>query len=242
MGNFISQQFNFGGGPKIKFGIFSFLFYLLMPFGTLFLRLFKLNGSLDKIWLLLLSFPPFSLLTIIAARLGWIKAGRGGKPFDRNLWIPVVVRLISFFILGGFTGIFQIIMKILLISLAIVVANLLRTIKFRKCTKENTNTPKLLSGIIFKSILQYGFACAFVFLSKYIPLFGAIVKMLSFIPGFKVILWCLGFATMYAITNIIEGNLKTDDDICKGGYKGHPIVTIVAFVALLFAEIKDKLF
>ena len=40
-------------GNSVDMGFFEMLIYILIPFATIFMRIFRLNGSLDKLWLFL---------------------------------------------------------------------------------------------------------------------------------------------------------------------------------------------
>lgn len=76
------------------------LFYALLtmiPFGQLWARVFWLDGSLDKAWLLFpLPFfaPPFSIIPALAIYFGFIKKGEGGPTYDKFMLIPIIFKFI----------------------------------------------------------------------------------------------------------------------------------------------------
>ena len=76
------------------------LFYALLtmiPFGQLWARVFWLDGSLDKAWLLFpLPFfaPPFSIIPALAIYFGYIKKGKGGPTYDKFILIPIIFKFI----------------------------------------------------------------------------------------------------------------------------------------------------
>lgn len=76
------------------------LFYALMtmiPFGQLWARVFWLDGSLDKAWLLFpLPFfaPPFSIIPALAIYFGYINKGKGGPTYDKFMLIPIIFKFI----------------------------------------------------------------------------------------------------------------------------------------------------
>lgn len=76
------------------------LFYALLtmiPFGQLWARVFWLDGSLDKAWLLFpLPFfaPPFSIIPALAIYFGYINKGQGGPTYDKFMLIPIIFKFI----------------------------------------------------------------------------------------------------------------------------------------------------
>lgn len=91
----------FGWIPAIILGMFP------MPvIGQLIARILYFNGSLDKSWLFLFSFPMMNLGVLAAIKLGWLslKDGEGPVVYDTMMFIPMiskfVVPLIISFIYG----------------------------------------------------------------------------------------------------------------------------------------------
>ena len=68
--------------------------FAIVPLGQLFVRINYLNGSVDKSWTLfpLFLIPPFSFIPLIMMKLGWIKNGSGGKPYDSLIFIPIILK------------------------------------------------------------------------------------------------------------------------------------------------------
>lgn len=117
----------------------------LIPFGQLFARIFYLDGSLDKWWLLIPIFysPPFSLAPMIMILLGLVKKGKGGKPYDSYIYIPMILvtlkQLISFTSIGDNKA-FKIISGLLIVgSLVIILLNKQKNIIDKNKEKRNVN-------------------------------------------------------------------------------------------------------
>ena len=69
----------------------------MIPFGQLWARVFWLDGSLDKAWLLFpLPFfaPPFSIIPALAIYFGYINKGQGGPTYDKFMLIPIIFKFI----------------------------------------------------------------------------------------------------------------------------------------------------
>jgi len=52
-----------GSGDDVNVAISDVVLYSVLPFGQLFMRIYKYNGSLDKIYLMLLIHIKYSQLT-----------------------------------------------------------------------------------------------------------------------------------------------------------------------------------
>jgi hypothetical protein len=84
------------GNPNDRISLFYALMTML-PFGQLWARIFWLDGSLDKLWLLLpIPFfaPPFSIIPALAMYFGFIKKGQGGPTYDKFMLIPIIFKFI----------------------------------------------------------------------------------------------------------------------------------------------------
>lgn len=78
--------------------ITTFILTFLGSFvGQLIVRITKLNGSLDKWWLLIppLSIPPLSLIPAYLIHKNKIKPGQGGDPYDMYMFIPAIMSIIT---------------------------------------------------------------------------------------------------------------------------------------------------
>jgi hypothetical protein len=72
----------------------ALLFTIVIPFiGQIIGRIIYLNGSLDKPWLLLFGIPPLTLIPALFMIFGLIKKGKGGKPWDYYILIPIIIMI-----------------------------------------------------------------------------------------------------------------------------------------------------
>ena len=229
-------------GQSVDMGLLEMLFYILIPFATIFMRIFKLNGSLDKPWLFFFAVPPLSILHVLAAKWGWIEPGKGGSPIDKFMWIPIITRVLLLFILTNFPyG--QLLFKLLITTSALLFANMLRLVNRRNCTPENSSTYGLLLKSLFDSFLQYGCGLILPIVIKYVPIIGSVVSILAklpFIGGFvQLLLWICGYAFMYMLINLYDGNISDDDaEFCAGGIGLiKKIFGIVSIIMSVFIEL-----
>jgi hypothetical protein len=84
------------GNPNDRISLFYALMTML-PFGQLWARIFWLDGSLDKLWLLFpvpFFAPPFSIIPALAMYFGFIKKGQGGPTYDKFMLIPIIFKFI----------------------------------------------------------------------------------------------------------------------------------------------------
>lgn len=68
----------------------------LVPMGQLYARVEIMNGSLDQPWTMfpLFMVPPFQFVPIIMMNIGIIKKGKGGKPYDWYMIIPILSKIL----------------------------------------------------------------------------------------------------------------------------------------------------
>ena len=169
--------FTSGSGDDVNMEIDDIFLYTLLPFGQLFMRIFKYNGSLDKIYLLLLLIPSFwfivNLLNInhpsyykqllisylitcvsnaIPAIIGYYKKinkvdDDQGQVLDISIFIPIILRFLL-----GFGMIYinynPVIMHIILFSIVMITVYI--NLKLRhQCNIYNSNE----TGNRFKKVL-----------------------------------------------------------------------------------------
>jgi hypothetical protein len=67
-------------------------------FGQLYVRIFSLNGSLDKMWLMFFVGPPVSLVPALMMYFGSVSPGKGSKPYDNYMWLPTILAFVCPFI------------------------------------------------------------------------------------------------------------------------------------------------
>ena len=234
-------------GNSVDMGFFEMLIYILIPFATIFMRIFRLNGSLDKLWLFLFFAPPFSIIHVLAAKWGWIAPGKGGSPIDIYMWIPIVTRVILLFILTNFPG-SSLLFKLLITTSSLLFANMLSLVNKRKCTSENSSTFGLLQKSLYDAFLQYGCALLSPIIIKYLPIIGPVIKLLAKLPligGFiELLLWICGYAFMYILINLYDGNFTYNDaEFCAGGIGWFKhILSIISIIVSIMIELGKLVF
>jgi hypothetical protein len=196
----------------MQLSILKIILYILIPFAPLYARIVDFNGSLDHAWTMfpLFNIAPFSIVPILMMAFGKIKKGKGGKPYDHLMWIPIVLRFIISLI-GGLSD--NIILKmfcLILSILSIMVPNLMRR---NNICKDRDNLYNVMeSKKIYKSfvdsLFEAGFGEIFTVLIIFVPFIGIgfrIIGMIPFIDKFiNDIIWCFGFSCGYLIVNMFN--------------------------------------
>lgn len=72
----------------------SLLSFFLGSIGQLIGRIFYMNGSLDKIWLMLFALPPITIIPSIWFFMDWVEKGAGGSVFNMFTYIIPVISIV----------------------------------------------------------------------------------------------------------------------------------------------------
>lgn len=224
------------------------LFYALMtmlPFGQLWARIFWLDGSLDKLWLLLpIPFfaPPFSIIPALAMYFGYIKKGPGGRPYDVYMWIPIIFKFLLASLVPMFLQLFyeeddepteSIIFLCSFISQIVIgmIPNLIRTYKI--CNKLTFNS---FGKAFIDSTIAIGFGELIPFIIGWLPFIGIIISIITMIPtiGEQIenILWSISFFFSYVFINMMNGN--NINKYCNTGFFGKDYMDTYSFFFMLF--------
>ena len=205
----------------------------LIPMGQLYARVKKLDGSLDKGWSLfpLFMIPPFQLVPMTMINMGLLKKGKGGKPYDWYMIIPLIVKLligfISIFTRSGFSKIIEFFM----IYIAILIPFIIRSLD--DC-----------HGFDFEALLNSGALSAYVlaisnvftWVIGFIPIIGTAAIFVKLIPIVGLFLvWSFGYTPSYVVANMYDG--KDPSKKCtKFNYKIlYTVIAIaIAFVSSVF--------
>lgn len=188
-----------------KFGWIATIFgSLLGPIGHLVLRVLYLNGSLDKPWLFLPgSIPPFSIGANILMKWGFVQNGPGAPVYDYWMLIPIIAKFICSFIssMGGDN---------IGLTIALLIVQLIATM-VPNYIRMSANCQGKVDWEGFKKIFvdsygTFGLAQMLPMILPRLPMIGMMIGFLNHIPGFRDMLWSLGFATAYILTNMINQN------------------------------------
>lgn len=198
----------------------------LIPLGQLYARIFYYDGSLDHSWLMfpLFMIPPFQFLPITMMNLGMIKKGKGGKPYDWFMIIPILVKLgLGFMIFKGQEIDQKVIFAILYCS--ILIPFLIKTYGY--CDGVN-GWAALNSGALTAYISVA--LNVFTLILPFIPIIGLGVTTLEtalpVIGG--AIIWSLGYIPGYIVSNMYTSDDR--DKFCtKFNYNIFSVVIALAF-------------
>lgn len=235
----------------------------LIPFGQFFARIFYLDGSLDKWWLLIPIFyvPPFCLVPLIMILLGSVKKGKGGKPYDSYIYLPIGLIIVKQFI--GFTPIgdntwFKIISSVLIFGSIIAILLWKRNAiiskqqkseegieeinkKFSNC--DASYNPKILVNTTVNSINIYMVTIITMVILKtfvFIGLFRGRIRSKIVINIFNLLLLPLALWCVYVFNNMLaQDNLK---EMCTPNWFYTSTINIVILVIGILYGIVSLIF
>ena len=175
-------------------------------FGQIIARISYLNGSLDKPWLLLFGIPPLTLIPALMMMFGLIKKGKGGKPWDYYILIPIILNIIMGFVLKKY-GIKGQIIKYVVLLLSFFFIYWLRSKKL--CKNKSARFTKILTD----SLITYILMEVMKIVLEYVPLIGIMIKVIDkTIPYGYLILDAFSIFCVYIITNMIN---SSSSNFCK---------------------------
>ena len=201
---------------------------IVIPFiGQIIGRFIYLDGSLDKPWLLLFGIPPLTLVPALFMMFGLIKKGKGGKPWDYYVLIPIIINIITGFVLKNYGIKGQVIRYILLLLSFIFIYWL----KSKKTCKKSARYSKIITD----SLITYCLMEVMKIVLEYVPLIGIVIKVIQkTIPFGYLILDAFSIFCVYVITNMI--NSVDSKKFCKKEVK----TKYIGFLVLLSIIITYK--
>lgn len=205
---------------KGKLSNWELILGTLIPFSQLYFRLFYLDGSLDKPWLLIPFFLvlPLSFIPTMYVHWGWIDKGEGGSPFDNWMYIPMLFHVLITLFLNKMESKFDIVLRLSLIMISIMIPYFVR--EYNVCKKMGLNQ---IANIFGNAALIMGLAQTIPPLlstASYFPMVGTFFSIVLLIRNIPVIgeslLWSIGYLLSYVVLNILNG---LDKDIyCTRNY------------------------
>lgn len=252
MDNLFKPQFSLFTNTDNGDSRISFMYALLsvLPFGSLFARIFLLDGSLDKIWLLfpMFLFPPFSIISAVLMKFGYIKKGKGGTPYDMFMLIPIISKfLLDYAIIDFFELFYEDVSSLdtFLSSFIIqlVIGMIPYIIRAKKLCKQVTFTSFCKAFI--DSTIANSVGELFPFMVSITPFIGGVFRIIEWIPYLNTqvdnVLWSCGYFIGYVVVNMFNA----DDmyNYCNPKYYGKNKLDIVGFFIMLsvtmILKIKD---
>lgn len=175
-----------------------------IPMGQLWARIFKFNGSLDHKWSMLPFFmvPPFQFIPIIMMKLGMFKKGKGGKPYDWYMLIPILARIFITIFAENYDFPMWVIIDVVLNFVTLLIPYLIRT--YNLCNK--VETENILNTLTQAATTQAA-VNLFTFLIGFVPFIGLVFTMVEMIPYVGPLLpWTIGYSTFYIVMNMLTGD------------------------------------
>jgi len=230
-----------------KISLIKAILITIIPLGQLWARIFWLDGSLDKSWLMFPLFLifPFSILPSLAIYFGYVKKGIGGEPYDNFMWIPIIFKFLLSFIVPKFLELFydepsdrMIFLCVFIIQLFIgMIPNLIRT--NRLCDKLSFNS---YGKAFVDSTIANGVGELLPFILGWMPFIGFFLTAIGMIPviGEQVenILWGLSFAFGYIFVNMVNANNL--GKYCNSDFLGRDNMDKLGFFVMLFLTLFIK--
>ena len=204
----------------------AILLTIIIPFfGQIIARFMLLNGSLDKPWLLLFGIPPLTLIPALFMMFGLVAKGKGGKPWDYYVLIPIIINIISGFILKNY-GIMGQIIKYIVLLLSFIY---IYWLKSQKICKKSARYTKIITD----SLITYCLMEVIKIVLEYVPLIGIIIKVIGkTIPFGYLILDAISILCVYVITNMI--NSYDSKNFCKKEVK-NKYIGLLILISIMMA-------
>lgn len=204
----------------------------LIPLGQLWARIFWMNGSLDKSWLLLpfFWFPPLGLISAFMFWMGWVKDGPGGRPpYDTWMVVPIICKFMIGMFLSIFAGVgskmsdigddygddygdddeqnggglFTAIIPLIIQLCVNAVPHYIRSYELCKQHRMNNAGKAFVDGTI-----ENGVGLMAPTILRFIPFIGIFFRVLSMIPilggMMNKVIWTLMYVGCYVIINMIN--------------------------------------
>jgi len=231
-----------------KISLINSILITIIPLGQLWARIFWLDGSLDKIWLMFPLFLifPFSIIPSLAMYFGFVKKGIGGKPYDIFIWIPIISKFLLSFLVPIFLELFydepsdtMIFLSIFTIQLFIgMIPNLIRT--YNLCN--NTLSFNSFGKAFVDSTIANGVGELLPFILGWMPFLRFFLTGIGMIPfiGEQVenILWSISFFFGYVFVNMV--NTNNLGKYCNTDFLGRDYMDKFGFFFMLFVTIFIK--
>ena len=225
-------------------------FLTILPLGQLWARVFWLDGSLDKMWLLFPFFLmiPFSIVPAFAMYFGYVKKGPGGKPYDVYMWIPIICKFLLASLIPMFLQLFyddddepsqtKIFLYIFIFQIFIgMIPNLIRTYKL--CPNLTVSS---FAKAFIDSTMSNGIGELLPFILNWLPFIGFALKIIRWIPVVNTqvsnILWSICFSFGYIFVNMFNGNNL--NKYCNIDFLGRDSKDIIGFVFILILTLFIK--
>jgi hypothetical protein len=235
--------------------LFAVIFFGV--FGQLYMRIFVLDGSLDKIWLMFFCFPPFSIIPALMMYFGAVLPGQGGKPYDIFMLLPSFLAIIGPYISNvldnyDVSNVIQVIFESIIPLMGGIIAFYLRDItncneKIELLNKKKDSEEKKDNvdpiNIIYKSfsnaIITYSIASIIETILSFIPIIGWVITIIQLIPIIGTLLSGLFYIVIYILVNMYN-NIDAKAYCLNNKFSvSRTIITIICTIIFILILLKD---
>jgi hypothetical protein len=215
-------------------------------FAQLYMRIFVLDGSLDKPWLLLFGIPPLSIVPALMMYFGAVAPGQGGKPYDMYMWLPTGLTFLAPIVTNmldnyDVSDIIQTIIETIIPLLGGIFAFFLRD--YNNCNEKLKDKPKQTNNLFYKSfsnaVIAYSVASFIETAASFIPIVGQIFSVISMIPIIGPIMSGLFYVIVYIVINMYNNMDAYDYCLGDGFSMSRNFLTSVSVMIFMFILLKD---
>ena len=197
----------------------------------LYLRIIKLNGSLDKPWLLMPLFLmfPLSLIPTLMIHWNYLKKGAGTPVYDKWMYIPIIFYVLYNIFLEYLDSDFDMLFRLCGLFISILIPYFIRESNNCKELKLNQYANILSNSAL---VLGISYMCLpIVEILGYVPIVGLFFSLLGMIRDIPMIgetlLWSIFYIPTYIIINMF--NYKNGIQLYCGR-KNHYILGIIGVI------------
>ena len=193
--------------------IFGFMMLFILPLGQLWARVFWMNGSLDKPWLLIPIFwmPPFSLLPALMIYFGFVADGKGvNPPYDWWMLVPIIVKFCLGLLVSSLIdepGFFSAFIPLIIQLCVNAIPHYLRSVDNCGPTFDH------IGKTFIDGAIENGVGDIAPTILKFIPFVGAFFRLLSRLPLIGPLMDKIICSIMYAGSYILVNMVNEGTDI-----------------------------
>ena len=186
--------------------------YGLIPFGPIYLRITKFNGSLDHMWTTLPIFqiPILGLIPTMLMKHGEIKKGKlKGSTFDLFVLVTLLLRVIASLLVNHLDEPYASIYNVLLNLIGVMLPFIIRIYSplCRLCKGNVNQSIDVILKIFSSSAMIMMLIEILSLIVGFIPIFGLIPNFLESIPIIgQILIYAFYFIPLYVVTNIYREN------------------------------------
>ena len=183
-------------------------------------------------------FPPFSIISAVLMKFGYIKKGKGGTPYDMFMLIPIISKFVLHYAVIDFLELFyedvsdsNTFLSSFIIELVIgMIPYIIRAKKLCKHITFASFCKAFIDSTIANSVGEL-----FPFMVSITPFIGGVFRIIEWIPYLNTqvdnVLWSCGYFIGYVVVNMFNA----DDmyNYCNPKYYGKDILDIVGFCIML---------